>query len=524
MRRLLILLAFLLHAIPQAALAHAQLRASVPAEGAVVDAVPDEIALLFSEPVSPLLLNWITPDGTPIEVAGEAENDRVVVAAPKAAGVGTHLMSWRIVSADGHPVGGTLTFHVGVPSHAPRGSAAQSEASAGAVAVLRFALTAALVLSVGGAAFAAFVSRANTGPAQSRLMRIGAWICLPFGVALMGAQGLDLLALPARSILTLAPWRAALAAPLCWTVMLSLVAAALSLRALSGTPGAPSRSAALCAWGLAAASFALSGHAPVAPPRWLTGPAIALHAFALIFWMGALLPLLANLRGAGAGVMLRRFSGLAIPLAALLILTGAALAWSQSGGDFAALAGSAYGALLGVKLALVTVLLALAGFNRIVLTPALAEGRPEAARSLRRTIRAELFVGLAVLALASGFRLTPPPRTLANAYPPLHAHLHDARVAVDMVLSRSSAGTVDIALRLLPAASGDLRPKGMRVTFSMPEAGVEPIRLEATAADDGTWHAGPASLPLAGDWQVGLRLLVTDFDSVTLGTKITLDP
>jgi CopC domain len=29
---------------------------------------------------------------------------------------GTHLVSWRVVSADGHPVGGALTFSVGEPS------------------------------------------------------------------------------------------------------------------------------------------------------------------------------------------------------------------------------------------------------------------------------------------------------------------------------------------------------------------------------------------------------------------------
>ena len=74
-----------------------------------------------------------------------------------------------------------------------------------------------------------------------------------------------------------------------------------------------------------------------------------------------------------------------------------------------ALIASDYGRLLAVKLALVAALLALALRNRVALTPAVARGEAAAARALSRAVRAEILIGLAVLALASGFRLTPPP-------------------------------------------------------------------------------------------------------------------
>ncbi len=32
---------------------------------------------------------------------------------------GTHVLSWRVISADGHPVGGSLIFSIGAPSVQP---------------------------------------------------------------------------------------------------------------------------------------------------------------------------------------------------------------------------------------------------------------------------------------------------------------------------------------------------------------------------------------------------------------------
>ena len=82
------------------------------------------------------------------------------------------------------------------------------------------------------------------------------------------------------------------------------------------------------------------------------------------------------------------------------------------------LTSTAYGWRLFGKLALVAGLLALAALNRLVLTPALAEGSPDAARRLRLSLAADIVLGLAVLAVTATFPLSPPPRALAAAARP----------------------------------------------------------------------------------------------------------
>ena len=80
--------------------------------------------------------------------------------------------------------------------------------------------------------------------------------------------------------------------------------------------GAIGAALAIVAWSLAAVSFALFGHAATAAPRWLTAPAVALHAGAFIFWLGALPGLAESAARSRSDLAptLHRFSALAVPL------------------------------------------------------------------------------------------------------------------------------------------------------------------------------------------------------------------
>jgi len=519
MRLALMLLCLAL--LPLQALAHAQLRASDPSEGAVLAEAPEAIILDFNEAVAALVLRHIGPDGTATDLEGMAENDRVTVAPPAGLAQGTHLLSWRVVSDDGHPVGGTLTFHVGAPSATPPTPAELAAGAARFGAALRAVLTVSLVVAIGTAVFVAFVAPAAAGPTLSLIATAAAGVTIPVGALLIGVQGLDMLSLAPVALLTSQPWQAGLAAPITVTVVLAagaVVLAALSLH----TFGTFTRKAlALGAWGLVSLSFAASGHAAVAPPRAVAIPAVTLHAAALIFWMGSLAPLLLALRDSQPDLVLRRFSSIAVPTVAVLILSGMTLTWLQADSP-AALLGSSYGIVLGVKLALVTVLLALAARNRLVLTPALAAGETAATLRLKRAIRAEIVLGLAILVLASAFRLTPPPRALIEPAEPLYAHIHTTAAMADIRLTPGRAGPVEVMLGFQTGDFAELVPQEVEVVFAQPEAGIEPIRLTALQGGDGLWHAGPVTLPRPGDWDVTLRLLITDFESVTLTDTLTL--
>src|SRR5215470_13690922 len=76
------------------ACAHASLVKAVPADGAVMPLPP--ATLTFNEPVSPLVVRLIGPDGAPIApTAVTAEDATITISAPPALRRGTHVLSWR---------------------------------------------------------------------------------------------------------------------------------------------------------------------------------------------------------------------------------------------------------------------------------------------------------------------------------------------------------------------------------------------------------------------------------------------
>ncbi|SEB09756.1 copper transport protein [Rubrimonas cliftonensis] len=86
-------------------------------------------------------------------------------------------------------------------------------------------------------------------------------------------------------------------------------------------------------------------------------------------------------------------------------------------------------------------MVALAGLNRWRLTPAITAGAAPAARAFRRYAAAEIALRHGVLALAASFRLTPPPRALAEAAaPPLALHLHGPAAMADLTLHPARDG------------------------------------------------------------------------------------
>ncbi|TIN32066.1 MAG: copper resistance protein CopC, partial [Mesorhizobium sp.] len=104
-------------AAPGQAFAHAALVTTEPTDGAVLAQSP---ALTFSEPVSPLVLTLVRPDGTPVPLTSFRINGQTLdIDNPQRLGSGTHVLSWRVISADGHPVGGSVLFSIGAPGAAP---------------------------------------------------------------------------------------------------------------------------------------------------------------------------------------------------------------------------------------------------------------------------------------------------------------------------------------------------------------------------------------------------------------------
>jgi len=105
------LLTLLLGAGP--ASAHAGLAGSDPEDGARLQTLPSSVTFTFSENVGNAFIAVTAPDGSTVEISAVSAVDREISATltdPDQKGV--YSASYRIVSADGHPVAGTITFTV----------------------------------------------------------------------------------------------------------------------------------------------------------------------------------------------------------------------------------------------------------------------------------------------------------------------------------------------------------------------------------------------------------------------------
>jgi methionine-rich copper-binding protein CopC len=117
---------------PGAAIAHAALRDSSPGDGETVQEAPGELVLEFTGEIGRLgaVLQVDGPDGAVSE--GDPEVEGVVVRqalSPDLPG-GEYAVTWRVASADGHPISGEMSFTVAAleqpsPTSQDRGESAE---------------------------------------------------------------------------------------------------------------------------------------------------------------------------------------------------------------------------------------------------------------------------------------------------------------------------------------------------------------------------------------------------------------
>lgn len=501
--------------------AHAALIESTPAAGAVLDHAPAQVVLRFGEPVDPVAMQLFGPDGH--QLAGlrvQAQGSRVQVTLPVATGArGSYFLSWRVVSADGHPVRGVLDYAVGATSTPTAARVPGETTHRGAIWLARW-LTYVCLVVVAGAVLSGPWRHADSIAWARPLACVGLALLLVD----LALQGLDLVGAGWSGLWSLAVWTAALTSSYAWTLAFLALALLLALSVMRTLPP-PGRILAACATPLlVAAAFALSGHASTAPPQGLARPAVALHVLMVLAWIGGLLPLARALRPATAGGpdlrLLARFSAVIPWGVALLVGSGIVLVGLQLN-EPRDLWRSAYGRVLLVKLALVALLLLVAATNRWRWTePALAGSR-KALRALQWAMVVELILAVAVLAVVSAWRFTPPPRSGA--------------AGPDMSASRAAGFVTPVAwqterlhAQIMPVAGApwsiSLRtPQGapfaaqeVTLVLDNPRAGIRALRVAARPVVPGRWQVAVPALPQVGRWLPALVVLVDDFDQIRL--------
>ena len=101
-----------------AASAHAQFIGSSPSDGATLSAVPPEVMLRFSEKIGAqfVTVTVVGEDGSSATSgAPEVSGDRVIQKIDSNIEEGTYRVNYRVISADGHPISGTLGFTYKAP-------------------------------------------------------------------------------------------------------------------------------------------------------------------------------------------------------------------------------------------------------------------------------------------------------------------------------------------------------------------------------------------------------------------------
>ncbi len=140
-----------------AASAHAVLLRTDPSPQTTVQKAPTTVRLLYSEPVEVTFgaVRVFDVDANRVDTGTirRAQGNREVMVPVRQLKNGTYTVTWRVVSADGHPVHGGFTFYVGAPSTISAKQVAE-EAGAGRLVgwgygVVRFLWFAALLGLVG---------------------------------------------------------------------------------------------------------------------------------------------------------------------------------------------------------------------------------------------------------------------------------------------------------------------------------------------------------------------------------------
>jgi copper transport protein len=573
---LLAVLAGLGVALAVPASAHAELVAADPGDQQRLASAPRAVTLTFSEQVSIdtgylRVLNAAgqrVDTGNPQHVGG----DGTKVSVPLKSGLpdAGYLVSWRVVSADSHPIGGAYSFVIGdgAPLDASGNSSggAANPAVKNTFTVVRFLGFAGLVL-LGGAVFLTVCWPAGRTWRRPRAMIWAGWGLTAWAALLSGllqgpyGAGTGPSTLFSGSLLK-ATLHSDFGRMTSTRLVLLAVLAALLARLLDDTESPPWLEDATALTGLGVlATYAGAGHAATGTQAPLTVFADTAHLAAMSAWLGGLLMIAIVLRSAGTELArpLSRFSPLAMYCVAAIVVTGTYRSWRDIG-SFGALFGTTYGRIVVVKVSLLALLVILGNASRVfvrrlALPPlpdevAPAESTVDApARALvavgggagvdlpdgppppdepevplgvlRRSVLAELAVAAVVLAFTAVLVSEPPGRSSYVAPSTGTATLaNNDKVQVTVTPAVAGPNTLRIAVLNPSGAAVDVQTAAAYARLPGSQYDRLPVSLVKTGT--GQYTATAVALPASGHWEINLSIRVSQFDAYTAVASVTV--
>ena len=559
--------------------AHALLERTAPADGAVLGSSPGDVAMVFDEQVGISPGSVMVYDsrgrrvdrGHPYHPAGNGK--AVSENVPPDLPAGGYVVTWRVVSADSHPVHGAFTFQIGARGSrtALRGEAAsllargQGSRAVGVVFGIDRALGfLALAVVIGGTLLLTLAWRAGAAELRVRRLLWGAWlvaiVATAAAITLQGPYGAGLPLRDAFSPSVVGDVLQSRFGQLALVRLLALVVAGWLLRVLLGAdqralPGLPRWWAPVAAMSATVIllTVGLAGHAIAG--RWvvLAIPFDFVHLTGIAIWVGGLALVVTGLliRRAGGAVIPRHaivvFSQLALLSIIAIAGSGSFAAWRQVGSlnNFTT---TAYGRLVLIKIGLFCVIVVLGASSRLLthggLEPLLFRRRnmrlpvsagvsadkvaplapdtaappggssslPERRRArLRLTTSTELFVAVVVLAVAALLVNAEPARVAAAR--PLAAEVHAGPdVLVDVTLDSTRAGPNDLHVYTLSRDGTQLIVPEVRASLNLPARGISDLPVHLSIAGAGHFISVGLNIPLSGRWTLNLIVRTSAFD------------
>ena len=255
---------------------------------------------------------------------------------------------------------------------------------------------------------------------------------------------------------------------------------------------------------------ALSGHAEASSVPWFAVGVQWAHLVAVGAWVGGLVWLLLALGrgdpGRGRGLA-RRFSRVAAVTLAVVAVTGALRALDEVGA-WSRLVDTSFGVALLVKIGLFAALVAVGARSRFRHLPKAGTAH---AGGLRRTVRAEVVIGAAVLGAAAVLTGLPPSASLAEASKlqrpagvTITGSDYATSVRIRLVVSPGTAGPNRFDATVVDYDSG--QPTAAK-SFSLrlqlndrPDVGAATVEL--TREPDAHWRGSSNALSIDGRWTV----------------------
>jgi copper transport protein len=480
------------------AAAHAVVLVTTPGPGALLEAAPERVTIEFNEPVriGSDAVRVLDEAGRVVSGPVWAEGSVIGADLPPTAR-GWHAVSWRAVSADGHPVSGAWTFRIGDGADTPPDDLTrQAEATGATSGPVRWTwLTSQALATLGsvvlvGSLFLRGVIDAAIGRRTGvRLLVVGSGLlALVASVVAAAVNGPFVTGGGVLDTLFDGPASGA------YLVRAVLVAGATV--AGVGGGGGPGLFA---AWALAAAGLVVppvfAGHAVAegAVARLTVGS----HLLVGACWLGAVPALLVTLTvpGPSGWAVIDRFSRAAGRLLLATAALGAGAAFVLTGGPGSA--ASPWAELLLVKISLVAVAGAAGAWTRWRVLPA---GAASGARPrVPLVLEAVAVVGVVVASVALAHNGPP---AVTEAEPPVVEVPVDDGLRVQVVVDPGRVGTNWVHVYTLDETGLPVEVAGVGVAFAAPVHGIEAIPQRLSDVGGGHLIGITDDLGLAGEWQV----------------------